>query len=97
MAITPELFKISSSNFQHFLSFMEATKCVKFQSAWCTGFEVGIFWISPIEPAHVKMALITKASREGSGEPVHPCSLARAYLHKHYRELEEASYRELEI
>ena len=34
--------------FSTFLSFMEAIKRMKFQSAWCTGFEVGIFRISPI-------------------------------------------------
>ena len=35
--------------FSAFLSFMEATKCLKFQSARCTSFIVGIFWISPID------------------------------------------------
>ena len=36
-------FKFSAS-----LSFVEATKCVKFQSVRCTGFKVDIFRISPI-------------------------------------------------
>ena len=36
-------FKFSAS-----LSFVEATKCVKFQSARCTGVKVDIFRISPI-------------------------------------------------
>ena len=34
--------------FSAFSSFMEAGKCVKFQSARCKGVEVGIFQISPI-------------------------------------------------
>ena len=34
--------------FSAFLSFMEATKCVKFKSGRYTGFKVGIFWISLI-------------------------------------------------
>ena len=37
------------------------------------------FWISVIEPAHVKRVHITQANSEGSGEPAHPCSLARAF------------------
>ena len=35
--------------FSAFLSFVEATKRVKFQNAGNTGFKVGIFWISPIQ------------------------------------------------
>ena len=31
------------------------------------------------EPAHEIMVLITKATREASGEPAHPRSLARAF------------------
>ena len=31
------------------------------------------------EPAHEIMVLITKATNEGSDEPVHPRSLARAF------------------
>ena len=34
--------------FSECLGFMEATICVKFQSAGCTGVKVDIFWISPI-------------------------------------------------
>ena len=34
--------------FSAFLSFVEATKCVKFQSARCTSVKVDIFRISPI-------------------------------------------------
>ena len=36
--------------FSAILSLVEATKYVKFQSARCTGFKVGIFRISPICP-----------------------------------------------
>ena len=32
-----------------------------------------------IEPAHEIMELITYATSEGSGEPAHPSSLARAF------------------
>ena len=41
MAITSELFKISTSNFQHFLVSWRPQN-VKFLSAMCTGFKVGI-------------------------------------------------------
>ena len=37
--------------FSAFLTFVEFTKCVKFQSATRTGFKIGIFRISPIENA----------------------------------------------
>ena len=58
MTITPELFKVSRSN-SAFLSVVEATKCVKFQSARCKGFQIDIFRISPIE-------LVYKQERGGS-------------------------------
>ena len=32
-----------------------------------------------VEPAHEIMVLVTQATSEGSGEPVHPRSLARAF------------------
>ena len=32
-----------------------------------------------LDPAHEIMVLITKATSEGSGEPAHPRSLARAF------------------
>ena len=32
------------------------------------------------EPSHEIMVLITQATREGSGEPARPCSLARAFI-----------------
>ena len=44
-AITPELIKFK---FSAFLSLVEATKCVKFQSDRCKVFKVDIFRISPI-------------------------------------------------
>ena len=43
VTVTPELFKIESSNF-HFLSFVNAKNCVKFQSPMCTG------WHFPSKP-----------------------------------------------
>ena len=37
-----------------------------------------------IKPAHEIMVLITGATSKGSGEPVHPHSLARAFdIHTH--------------
>ena len=36
------------------------------------------------EPAHEIMVPITQATSEGSGEPAHPCSLARTFtVHSH--------------
>ena len=35
--------------FSALLSFLKVTKCVKIQSAGCTGFTFGIFRISPIK------------------------------------------------
>ena len=35
--------------------------------------------LTAFEPAHGIMVLITQATSEGSGEPAHPRSLARAF------------------
>ena len=47
-SITPELHKISSSNFQHFLVVRRPTKCMKGLCPSCKGFKVGIFRIRHI-------------------------------------------------
>ena len=56
-------------------------------------------WPGPNEPVHVKRVHIAYANSEGSDEPVHMCSLARAFAVRSHnkRELEEASDKEPEI
>ena len=42
-------------------------------------FVLNIYYCLLKEPAHEIMVLITQATSEGSGEPTHPRSLARAF------------------
>ena len=62
-----QICMIRNKYFMHkisgFISFEEATKCVKFPSSVCTDFGVGIFRTGPIFKAHTKAeVLLTKTT-----------------------------------
>ena len=48
---------------------------------WCTEYTITF-----IGPRQANLVLIAYASSEGSGEPAHPCSLARTYAAPSYRQ-----------